>query len=138
MTTKSPAAVLSEIAESLKKREREFVGAPTEPEPTLLRFPKRVVTGRVLENVLKQFVELLGADLGAIDRRLDALEARPTMKYVGVHQRGTTYQPGECVTSAGSLWIASRVTTGQPGEPESGFTLAVKRGKDGRDGKDGA
>jgi hypothetical protein len=133
MTTKTPAETLSEIAASLKLREREFVGAPTEPEPSLLRCPKRPVTRGFLENVLKQFVELLGADLGAIDRRLDALEARPTLKYVGVHQRGTTYQPGECVTSAGSLWIASRVTTGQPGDPDSGFTLAVKRGRDGRD-----
>jgi hypothetical protein len=36
------------------------------------------------------------------------------------------------VSHQGSGWIAQRVTSATPGTPNSGFQLAIKRGKDGK------
>jgi hypothetical protein len=55
----------------------------------------------------------------------------------GVYKAGETYQPGDCVTWGGSLWIAQKETGEKPDSPESGFRLAVKRGRDGKDAKVG-
>jgi hypothetical protein len=38
------------------------------------------------------------------------------------------------VTHEGSGWIAQRATNAKPGTPNSGFQLAIKRGRDGKDG----
>lgn len=60
--------------------------------------------------------------------------AVPVTLYRGVFKSGTEYQPGDTVTWAGSVWHCDSVTTDKPGEPGSqGWTLAVKRGRDGRD-----
>lgn len=65
----------------------------------------------------------------------------------GVFKQGTTYERGDTVTWAGSLWIAQSKTTQKPGDGETSWRLSVKRGQDGkqgpegkqgRDGKDGA
>ncbi|ACL58954.1 hypothetical protein Mnod_4075 [Methylobacterium nodulans ORS 2060] len=61
----------------------------------------------------------------------------PTVIDRGVYKAGTTYQPGDGVTWAGSFWIAQAETSSKPDSGE-GWRLAVKRGRDGRDGKDGA
>lgn len=52
----------------------------------------------------------------------------------GVFKAGETYQPGDAVTWGGSLWIAQKETGEKPDAPDSGFRLAVKRGRDGKDG----
>lgn len=41
------------------------------------------------------------------------------------------------VSFGGSVFIAQRDTDGVPEAPESGWRLAVKRGRDGKDGKHG-
>jgi integrin beta 3 len=46
--------------------------------------------------------------------------------------RTKDYSAGDGVTFKGSYWIAERDTDGRPGEPDSGWRLAVKRGRDGR------
>lgn len=43
------------------------------------------------------------------------------------------YQKGDCVTWGGSLWICQRETSAKPDSPDSGWRLAVKKGRDGRD-----
>lgn len=53
----------------------------------------------------------------------------------GVFKAGETYKRGDAVTWGGSLWIAQKETGEKPDTPESGFRLAVKRGRDGRDAK---
>lgn len=53
----------------------------------------------------------------------------------GVYKAGETYQGGDCVTWGGSLWIAQKETDSKPDAPESGWRLAVKRGRDGKDAK---
>lgn len=61
----------------------------------------------------------------------------PTPIDRGVYKAGETYQAGDCVTWGGSLWIAQKETGEKPDSPESGFRLAVKRGRDGKDAKVG-
>lgn len=61
----------------------------------------------------------------------------PSMVYRGVWSEGTTYQPGDVVTWGGSAHVAERETDGKPDTKDSGFRLAVKRGRDGKDGKGG-
>lgn len=54
----------------------------------------------------------------------------------GVWKAGT-YEQGASVTWGGSTWIAQRATEAKPDTPDSGWRLAVKRGRDGKDGKNG-
>lgn len=57
----------------------------------------------------------------------------PTMVYRGVFKSGDEYLPGDTVTWGGSLWHCDEQTQDKPGETGSkGWTLAVKRGRDGR------
>lgn len=61
----------------------------------------------------------------------------PTVIYRDVFKAGETYQPGDAVTWAGSLWIAEKETDAKPETADSGWKLAVKRGRDGKDVKHG-
>lgn len=67
-----------------------------------------------------------------------------TLKWPTVIDRGvfkadgeTPYQAGDGVTWGGSYWIAQRETAAKPDTPDSGFRLAVKKGRDGKDAKAG-
>lgn len=51
----------------------------------------------------------------------------------GVYREDVVYAKGDAVSSGGSLWIAQKDAPGKPGEPDSGWRLAVKKGRDGRD-----
>jgi integrin beta 3 len=57
----------------------------------------------------------------------------PAMVYRGVYEAGRAYLPGDTVTFGGSAWVCGAATTERPGEEASGWTLAVKRGRDGKD-----
>lgn len=59
----------------------------------------------------------------------------PVTIYRDVFKAGETYQPGDAVTWGGSLWVAQRETGAKPDSPDSGFRLAVKKGRDGKDAK---
>jgi hypothetical protein len=73
--------------------------------------------------------------LAALDARIKALEVNPAWQYRGTFDEGSWYDPNELVTHAGSLWFCRRRTNTPPGDADSGWTLIVKRGRDGRDGK---
>lgn len=60
--------------------------------------------------------------------------AFPVVLDRGVWKEGT-YQHGDAVTWAGSFWIAQRATDAKPDSPDSGWRLAVKRGRDGKDAR---
>jgi len=79
-------------------------------------------------------VTALKAGIAPLKKRLDALEARPQMRYLGVHVEGTTHAEGDCVTRGGSMWISrtnqNRATPGLDGGVS--WTLAVKHGRDAR------
>lgn len=53
----------------------------------------------------------------------------------GVFVAERQYEQGDAVTWAGSLWIAQKNTSAKPDTADSGWRLAVKRGRDGRDAK---
>jgi hypothetical protein len=57
----------------------------------------------------------------------------PTVIYRGVFAPGE-YEAGDATTWGGSLWIAERATDAKPDTPESGWRLAVKKGRDGKNG----
>jgi len=56
----------------------------------------------------------------------------PVMIDRGVWKPGE-FKSGDTVTWAGSIWTAQRDTSAKPDDPEGGWRLAVKRGRDGRD-----
>jgi hypothetical protein len=76
--------------------------------------------------------------MAQLSERLDAVEAEQSrsrsMNYRGVFSEGETYEPGDFVTSGGSMWSCKQQTTAKPGARNNGteWTLAVKRGRDGR------
>lgn len=59
----------------------------------------------------------------------------PVPIYRGVWKEGV-YHKGDTVTWGGStwIWIAEGDPSGKPDAPESGWRLAVKKGRDGKDG----
>jgi hypothetical protein len=59
----------------------------------------------------------------------------PVTIYRDVFKAGETYARGDAVTWGGSLWIAQKETDAKPDSPESGWKLAVKKGRDGKDAK---
>ncbi|HUU83310.1 MAG TPA: hypothetical protein VM243_07385 [Phycisphaerae bacterium] len=64
----------------------------------------------------------------------------PLTIYKGVWESGVTYQPGDLVTDAGSLWVAKVATTDRPSETGPSprpWQLVAKRGRDGKPGTDG-
>lgn len=56
----------------------------------------------------------------------------------GVYRPDVSYVKGDGATFGGSFWIAHREAPGKPGESESGWRLAVKKGADGKPGAQGA
>lgn len=72
---------------------------------------------------------------GDLTRQFDV--TIPVVVDCGIYKDGQAYTPGDGVTWGGSYWIAQRDTTAKPDGPDSGWRLAVKRGRDGKDGRDG-
>lgn len=61
--------------------------------------------------------------------------AFPVVLDRGVFATERQYEKGDAVTWAGSLWIAQKDTSAKPDTADSGWRLAVKRGRDGKDVK---
>lgn len=55
----------------------------------------------------------------------------------GIYEDGSSYFAGDGVTWGGSYWIAQSETKSKPDSPDSGWRLAVKKGRDGKDGRNG-
>lgn len=55
----------------------------------------------------------------------------------GVYDHAREYLAGDGVSYDGSFWIAQRDAPGRPSTDNSGWRLAVKRGRNGRDGDKG-
>lgn len=71
------------------------------------------------------------------DRREIYELAFPVIIDQGVYRAGEKYVRGDAVTWGGSLWIAQKDTDAKPDSQDSGWRLAVKRGRDGKDAKNG-
>lgn len=59
----------------------------------------------------------------------------PVTIYRGVFKLDEDYARGDATTWGGSLWIAEKATSAKPDSPDSGWRLAVKKGRDGKDAK---
>jgi hypothetical protein len=64
----------------------------------------------------------------------DGADGKAGLTYQGVYQDGKSYELGDVVTWAGSTWHCNDATISKPGESTKGWTLMVKRGRDGKDG----
>lgn len=72
------------------------------------------------------------------EQRKEKRIAFPDFRDRGVYRQGEVYKLGNGVTFGGSWWIAqANEPPGKPGDPDSGWRLAVKKGRDGRDGGTG-
>lgn len=58
--------------------------------------------------------------------------AFPVVLDRGVWATSKVYEKGDAVTWAGSLWIAQKDAPGKPDTADSGWRLAVKKGRDGK------
>ena len=85
----------------------------------------RYLTERSLEWIGKW----VGEVLRPIKVRLDALEARPQLQYLGPWKAKCMYAEGSAVTSDGSIFIAMQSTDTKPG---SDSTWQLARGRDAR------
>ncbi|UEM13677.1 hypothetical protein J4G43_004980 [Bradyrhizobium barranii subsp. barranii] len=94
-----------------------------------------VLLGRDRRHDLEMRLRALVEDTTkALNRRIEALEARPVFEDAGVWAQDRGYKHGHGVTHGGSYFIAQRDTQPgeKPGDADSGFRLAVKRGRDAR------
>lgn len=97
------------------------------------------------QGILEGLFDVLGPQLAAIRKRLDQLEANPPLRYLGTwvenerkddREKVFSWGKGACVTHAGSIWVAMRPTSAEPGTPDSGWQMAIRKPRDGRDAKD--
>lgn len=91
---------------------------------------KKVVTKRHLEFEVAAIIKAVGQVVAELTKRIDALEQRPPLAYLGIWTEGTTYARGNFVTHAGAIWhsdIENNQT--RPGSDADGWTLAVKSGR---------
>jgi len=88
------------------------------------------VTFEHLEEALALLIDQLTENvIVPMRERIIALESRtPSVKYGGVFRPENAYTEGELVTHQGGLWLATSAKTRTPGQPDSGWTLVVKRG----------
>jgi hypothetical protein len=75
------------------------------------------------------------AELAALEARLLGEIERKGIDYRGTFRKGQAYSKGHAVTYDGSLWIATENYPRVPGDPNSGWVLAVKKGRNGKDAR---
>ena len=70
-----------------------------------------------------------------LEKRIAELESRPAgLDYKGIYKPEYSYAKNAGVTHAGSIWVALKdLPPKEPGDANSGWQLAVKKGRDGKD-----
>lgn len=124
---------------------RDFVDRNAERPVTWRRFDRAIA--KLLKTVMDVVGESVGEQLKKVTDRFDRTDARiatleaaieelkarpPGLDYRGVW-RGGEYKRGMAATFGGSLFIAQTDTDRRPGTADSGWILAVKRGRDLRE-----
>src|SRR5262245_24635492 len=77
--------------------------------------------------LIKALVAAVAPHIQAVQQRVSALEARPSLKYLGTWKSDRTYSAGTFITDGGGVWYCNASTTSRPGE-NADWTLAVKSG----------
>jgi hypothetical protein len=92
-----------------------------------------IFTGAFGRDRRKDLENSLRAEIETLLKRVQQLEARPSMKYAGTWNAECLYGEGVFVTDGGSMWHSNRANVGlRPGQADD-WTLVVKRGRDGKD-----
>lgn len=87
-----------------------------------------------IERLVKSLAPVIGdfvlAAIRPLRQRIQELESRPTLRYLGIWDASRTYPPGTFITHGGSVWHSDLDSTGvRPGEGGNRiWKLAVKRG----------
>lgn len=115
------------IERSIARQDRQQT---SKRRPPSIALDERLATG--LAQVFARHVE---AKLQPLRDRIAVLEQRASeahhkeLVYRGVWQPNTVYAAGCFISHAGSLWsCVDGPTMTKPGEPDSGWRLAVKKG----------
>ena len=80
-------------------------------------------------------VAVQAARIAVLEQRIAELEARPKLRYLGVHDPEKQYGRGDFVTCGGSVWAAKCQTRSRPGSDDGSWQLAVKHGSPGKDAR---
>jgi hypothetical protein len=105
-----PAGPAGKDGEAFTAGELECVQAPDDPRLVTLQFRK-----------------------GDTVTPAGQLHFRGVPQFCGVYQAGVRYEPGDLVTVQGSVWHCNAATSDRPTDRATGWTLAVKCGRDGKD-----
>jgi hypothetical protein len=108
--------IVFEVRDRVKALEGKPGGAA---RSTKTKDPEREAMRKYIDTVVKGEVARVGRDALA-----DAFD--------GPWQEGRSYERGSLVQRNGSCWIAIEATSGKPGDPDSGWTVFAKAGRDGR------
>lgn len=73
--------------------------------------------GQSPERLIRACTHLVDAvaHINKIAARVDALERRPEVEYVGAYAAGRSYKPGNLITLRGGLWLCKTKTALRPG-----------------------
>lgn len=86
------------------------------------------MTPKLIDSMTTSIVAAIKVITAPLVARIEALEAKPHVKFCGVWKAGTAYAPGDAVTQKGGLWICKAETSGAPGVDYVAWVLAVKSG----------
>jgi len=101
--------------------------------PEVVMMTKTEELAAVIVTAVRAVFTPLRSELKALQAEIKELQARPTMSYRGVWDATTQYNPGQCVTSGGSIWHCNCSTRAKTGDSTGDWSLACKRGRDGKD-----
>jgi hypothetical protein len=109
-------------------------------EKLFLQTVGRFVANRIAERLMPLSAQIDGlkSEVRELKSQVRELE-EGGIRYCGVYQRSTDYRRGDCVTYAGSMWVAITATRPMeaPGKAEC-WQLAVKHGRDADAGANAA
>jgi hypothetical protein len=100
---------------------------------------ERFLFNKELNGLSDGLVDLLAHILADLRREIESNEIaglrreiaelkRSRVKYCGVFEHGTLYSEASMVTRGGSVWYATKDTREAPGDGQTSWTLAVKKG----------
>lgn len=96
---------------------------------------ERKTTRDILRELATYMFTLAGvqrARRDELEKRIEALEARPSVHDAGVWMQSETYPKGAAVTFGGSLWISQIDGNISKPSKDRAWRLAVKKGRDGK------
>jgi hypothetical protein len=134
MLTKDEMAAISKmVAQQLEDWERDFNVRQQKTMPRGSAPPSPASAAAQAEQIQGVADKILGGVRGYVERslrpwvnRVQELETRATMKYVGTWYQGLEVKTGEFVTHDGSLWHCRQTTLYPPNHHPEQYQLAVK------------